>query len=147
EAADAARAVINSGLYSLVPHTFSGVGELAPKGSAYNKIKDSEQIPSEYIYFYEFDATIANNGYPALSFPVSMAPLVSYAITNNAYGPTADLLNSYDSENDLRAQEKQYFHSSIVINGETVSFNKSPYMWMDETAIFGSAQSSRDVPV
>src|SRR5690606_12850813 len=99
------------------------------------------------IYFYEFDATIANNGYPALSFPVSMAPLVSYAITNNAYGPTADLLNSYDSENDLRAQEKQYFHSSIVINGETVSFNKSPYMWMDETAIFGSAQSSRDVPV
>src|SRR5690606_21548801 len=26
EAADAARAVINSGLYSLVPHTFSGVG-------------------------------------------------------------------------------------------------------------------------
>jgi hypothetical protein len=147
QAAQAAREVINSGLYSLVQHTRTGDGELAPKGSAYNKIKDSEQIPSEYIYFYEFDATIANNGYPALSFPVSMAPLVSYAITNNAFGPTADLLNSYDAANDLRVQEKQYFHSSIVINGETVTFNKSPYMWMDETAIFGSAQSSRDIAV
>lgn len=147
EAADAARAVINSGLYSLVPHTFSGVGELAPKGSAYNKIKDSDQIPSEYIYYYEFDATIANNGYPALSFPVSMAPLVSYAITNNAYAPTPHLLNSYDKANDLRIQEKQYFHSSVVINGQNYEFNISPYMWMDERAIFGSAQSSKDIPV
>jgi hypothetical protein len=147
EAAQAAREVINSGVYSLVQHTRTGGGELAPEGSAYNKIKDSEQIPSEYIYFYEFDAAIANNGYPALSFPVSVAPLVSYAITNNAYGPTPDLLNSYDAENDLRVQEKQYFHSSIVIDGENVEFNTSPYMWMDESAVFGSAQSSRDIPV
>lgn len=147
EAAQAAREVINSGIYSLVQHTRTGNGELAVNGSAYNKIKDSDQIPSEYIYIYEFDATIANNGYPALSFPVSIAPLVSYAITNNAYGPTADLLNSYNAEKDLRIQEKQYFHSSIVIDGELVEFNTSPYMWMDETAIFGSAQSSRDIPV
>lgn len=56
-------------------------------------------------------------------------------------------MNSYNAEKDLRIQEKQYFHSSIVIDGELVEFNTSPYMWMDETAIFGSAQSSRDIPV
>src|SRR5690606_16323510 len=34
QAAEAAREVINSGLYSLVQHTRTGSGELAPKGSA-----------------------------------------------------------------------------------------------------------------
>jgi hypothetical protein len=34
-----------------------------------------------------------------------------------------------------------------VIDGENVEFNTSPYMWMDESAVFGSAQSSRDIPV
>lgn len=147
QAAAAARAVINSGVYSLVQHTRNAQGEIEENQSAYNKIKNSTQIPSEYIYYYEYEIGIANNSYPSLSFPPSIAPLVAYAITNNAYGPTPSLVNSYDKNQDLRIQEKQFFHTSAEIGGETVEFNISPYMWLDEEAVFETAQSSRDLPI
>ncbi|MBB6327411.1 hypothetical protein FHS59_003054 [Algoriphagus iocasae] len=142
--ANTAREIINSGIYSLAQHTFLGNGEIAPNGSAYNKLKSSVSIPQEYIYYYEFDETIANNGYPAICYPVSIAPQLAYAITNNAYGPTPPMLNSYDHENDLRIQEKQYFHTSITIDNEEVQFAPSPYMWVDEEAAMTSALSSKD---
>lgn len=143
-AADNARSIINSGVHALTQHTMTGNGQIATNGSAYNKLKSSESIPGEYIYYYEFDETIANNGYPAICYPVTMAPQLAYAITNNAYGPTPPLLNSYDRENDLRIQEKQYFHSSITIEGEEIDFATSPYMWVDEEAARNSALSSKD---
>ena len=143
-AATNARAIISSGIYSLVQHTITADGEITANGSAYNKLKSSVSIPSEYIYYYEFDETIANNGYPAICYPVTMAPQLAFAITNNAYGPTPPLLNSYDHEHDLRVQEKQYFHSSITIDGEQIDFATSPYMWVDEEAARTSALSSKD---
>ena len=139
-----ARAIISSGVHSLVQHTMTSGGEVAVNGSAYNKLKSSVSIPSEYIYYYEFDETIANNGYPAICYPVTMAPQLAFAITNNAYGPTAPLLASYNQSNDLRVQEKQYFHSSITKGGEVIEFAKSPYMWVDEEAANTSALSSKD---
>ncbi|SIN83577.1 RagB/SusD family nutrient uptake outer membrane protein [Algoriphagus halophilus] len=144
ESAATAREIINSGIYSLAQHSLSEDGEIVPNGSAYNKLKSSVSIPEEYIYYYEFDETIANNGYPAICYPVTIAPELAYAITNNAYGPTPPLLNSYDHENDLRVQEKQYFHSSITIDGEEIEFATSPYMWVDEEAASSTALSSKD---
>ncbi|WP_339751516.1 RagB/SusD family nutrient uptake outer membrane protein [Algoriphagus aquimarinus] len=141
--ASTAREIINSGVYSLAQHTMTG-GEIAANGSAYNKLKSSVSIPEEYIYYYEFDETISNNGYPAICYPVTMAPQLAFAITNNAYGPTPPLINSYDSKNDLRVQEKQYFHSSITKDGEVIEFATSPYMWVDEEAANTSALSSKD---
>ncbi|MDR7132380.1 hypothetical protein J2X69_004747 [Algoriphagus sp. 4150] len=142
--AEVAKAIINSGVHSLEQHTMTAGGELASEGSAYNKLKSSVSIPQEYIYYFEFDETIANNGYPAISYPVTLAPQLAFAITNNAYGPTPPLLNSYDKANDLRVQEKQYFHSSITKDGQVIEFATSPYMWVDEEAANTSALSSKD---
>ena len=139
-----ARDIINSGIHSLAQHTMEADGEIAANGSAYNKLKSSVSIPEEYIYYYEFDETISNNGYPAICYPVTMAPQLAFAITNNAYGPTPPLLASYNQTSDLRVQEKQYFHSSITKDGEVIEFATSPYMWVDEEAANTSALSSKD---
>ena len=147
EAALYARAVINSGRFSLVQHDRDGSGELLTNGSAYNKIKDSRTIPSEYIYYYEYQVGIANNTYPSWCYPSIMSPLLAYAIANNAYAPTEQLLGAYDPINDLRIQEKQYFHSSIVLDGVVVNFQKSPFMWEDQEAAYETAVSGKDMPI
>ncbi|MDX1718672.1 MAG: RagB/SusD family nutrient uptake outer membrane protein [Salegentibacter mishustinae] len=142
EAAEVAKKVINSGVYNLTQHELNENGELSEGGSAYNQIKDSRLPANEFIYYYEYQIGIANSTYPAWSYPVSLSPEVSYAIVNNAYKPTSDLLNAYDLENDLRIQEKQYFHSSDVLpNGEEIQFETAPHMWKDEEALFETALS------
>jgi hypothetical protein len=141
EAAEVAKEVINSGVYSLTEHNYTD-GELAENGSAYNQIRQARLPANEFIYYYEYQIGIANSTYPAWSYPVSISPEVAYAITNNAYGPTSDLLNAYDVEQDLRIQEKQYFHSSDVLpNGEEIEFDTSPHMWKDEEALYETALS------
>jgi len=147
KSAQTARAIVNSGNYSLVQHSKDGAGELVPNGSAYNKIKDSEQVPNEYIYYYEYEIGIANNIYPSWSYPSNISPLLAYAIANNAYAPTQPLIASYDAKNDLRIQEKQYFHSSIELNGEVIEFQKAPFMWEDQEAAYETALSGKDMPI
>jgi hypothetical protein len=147
KSAQAARVIVNSGNYSLVQHSKNGAGELVQNGSAYNKIKDSEQVPNEYIYYYEYEIGIANNIYPSWSYPSTMSPLLAYAIANNAYAPTQPLISSYDAVNDLRVQEKQYFHSSIELNGEVIEFQRAPFMWEDQEAAYETALSGRDMPI
>lgn len=148
EAAEAARNVINSGVYNLTQHTFNSNNELAENGSAYNKIKNSKLPENEFIYYYEYQIGIANSPYPAYSYPVSLSPEVSYAIVNNAYRPTTDLLNSYDEGQDLRIQEKQYFHSSDILpNGEEVEFQTAPHMWKDEEALYETALGDNATPI
>ncbi len=147
EAADAARNVINSGTYNLTSHSFSN-GELAENGSAYNKNRQSRIVENEHIYYYEYASGIANSTYPQWSFPSALSPEMAYAIVNNAYKPTEDLLNSYDSERDLRIQEKQYFHTSITKpDGEILEFEVSPYVWLDEEATFETAISENATPI
>lgn len=147
EAADAARNVINSGSYSLTSHSFSN-GELAENGSAYNKNRQSRIVENEHIYYYEYASGIANSTYPQWSFPSALSPEMAYAIVNNAYEPTEDLINSYDPERDLRIQEKQYFHTSITKpDGEILEFDISPYVWLDEEATFETAISENATPI
>jgi len=147
ESAQAAREIISSGNYSLVQHSKNGAGEIVANGSAYNKIKDREQVPNEFIYYYEYDVTLANNIYPSWSYPSNISPLLAYAIANNAYAPTAPLISSYDPANDLRIQEKQYFHTSIELNGEVVEFQRAPFMWEDQKAAYETALSEKDMPL
>ena len=147
EAAEAARNVINSGTYYLTDNSFTN-GELVENGSAYNKNRQSRIVENEDIYYYEYASGIANSTYPQWSFPSVLSPEMAYAIVNNAYGPTEDLLNSYDPERDLRIQEKQYFHTSITKpDGEIFEFDISPYVWFDEEAVFETAISEKAIPI
>lgn len=148
EAAESARNVINSGTYNLTQHSFDSNNELAENGSAYNKLRQNRLPENEYIYYYEYQVGISNSPYPAYSYPVSLSPEVAYAVTNNAYRPTTDLLNSYNPEEDLRIQEKEYFHSSDILpNGKEVEFQTAPHMWKDEEALYETALGDDATPI
>lgn len=143
-----ARAVISSGVYSLTQHDRDAQGEVDFANSAYNKARKADNLPNEHIYSYEYTVGIANSGYTQHAFPVSMAPELAYAIFNNAYRPTAGLLRAYHPEDDLRIQEKQYFHSSITReNGTIANFDTAPHLWYDEQASKETATSGKDLPV
>lgn len=148
EAATAAKNVINSGAHSLVQHDFDGEGNLIPENSAYNKIRKGDSSPEEYIYYREYMVGISTSTYTAWTLPVSMAQYSAYAVTNGAYQPRPDFLEGYDTGEDLRIQEKQYYHSSLTLEGgEVVEFGITPYHWLDETAAFETATSGKDVVI
>ncbi|WP_353127813.1 RagB/SusD family nutrient uptake outer membrane protein [Parapedobacter pyrenivorans] len=147
DAAREARAIINDGNYSLTQHGRSG-GAVDPANSAYNKARLADNLQNEHIYYYEYSVGISNSGYTQYAFPVSMAPELAYAIFNNAYRPTAGLLRAYDAGEDLRIQEKQYFHSSLTReNGTVANFDTAPHIWFDEEASLETATSGKDLPI
>ncbi len=146
-AATAAKSIINSGNFSLIDH---GATE---EQSAYNVIRTSD-VQDEYIYSIEYDASISENYWqPALSYPNSATAwgIFQYSITNNAYKPMPAFLWIYDETNDLRIQEKQYFHSSLTYmdGGEeiTQTFETSPYLWHNDEALFETGQNNKDMVV
>jgi hypothetical protein len=145
DAASMAESVINSGVYSLTQHDMAG-GNVVMENSAYNKLRKSDASANEYIMYHEYAVGIADNAYPQWSYPVSMAQHVAYTLTNGAYQPVNAFLWGYDPENDLRAQEKQYFHTSLTLsNGSVATFEPTPYFWHDDNAIFETASSGKDV--
>ena len=148
EAADAAKSVINSGVYSLYENSFDASGELIAEQSAYNQLRNARIPADEYVYYYEYQTGISNSTYAAYSYPVSFSQEFAYAITNNVYLPTSFLLNSYDSNQDLRVQEGQYFHSSDVLpDGREIQFPISPHMWKNEEALYETALDDNAVPI
>lgn len=148
DAAREARELISGGVYSLTQHDRDADGAVIPENSAYNKARVADNLPNEHIYFFEYTVGIANSGYTQYAFPVSMAPELAYAIFNNAYAPTSSLLQAYHPQQDLRVQEKQYFHSSLTrANGTVATFDRSPYFWFDEQASLETATSGKDLPV
>lgn len=147
EAATAAKSIISSGNFSLIEH---GATE---SESAYNVIRNSD-TESEYIYSIEYDASISENYWqPALSYPNSAIAwgIFKYSITNNAYKPMPAFLWIYDEVNDLRIQEKQYFHSSLTFMDEgeevTKTFETSPYLWHNDEALFETGKNNKDMVV
>lgn len=147
DAANAARGVINSGNFSLIEHGPT------PDQSAYNVMRLSDN-ESEYIYSIEYDTNISTNSrQPGLSYPNSATAwgIFQTAITNNGYRPVTELLNMFDDENDLRIQEKQYFHSSLTYteDGEeiTQTFQTAPYLWHNDEALFVTDQNGKDMVV
>lgn len=143
DAANVARNVIESGVYSLIEHG----SDL--ENSAYNVLRTSDNEP-EYIYAIEFEESIQDNGWlPAYSYPSQMAALglFTYAITTNVYQPVDELIQVYDPENDLRIQEQQFFHTQRVINGQLYEYELSPYLYHDTEALFETNRGDKNVNV
>ena len=146
-AATAARSVITSGKHRLIANGTT------PETSAFNVMRTTDN-DIEYVYTYEFDATISSNGSrPLIAFPNEAATwgIFKYSITNNAYRPVQQYLNVYDPAKDLRIQEKQFFHTSYsyVKDGVPITrtFAPSPYFWFDEDATLNTGKSGKDVAI
>jgi hypothetical protein len=147
EAAEMARSVIATGVYSLTQHDRDAAGNVVLENSAYNKLRRTDASPNEYIFFHEYTAGIAASAYPQFTYPVAKPQGVKYTLTNGAYQPLNQFLWGYDATNDLRVQEKQYFHTTYNRAGESRTFPPTPYLWHDDEALFGNASSGKDKEV
>ena len=114
---------------------------------------------SEYMYFVEYNSAIQQSAYPEYSFPNTF-PLnlpnsnlhVAYTLITQAWTPSTTLLSMYDSTNDIRRHEKQFYSTSFnyITTGGTpasISYSFMPYRWFDSTAIFSTAASGKYVSV
>lgn len=147
KAAEIARSIINSSNYMLIENGST------PGTSAYNRLRLSD-IEDEYLYSVEYNANIQSNySQPSLSYPSEATSwgILKYSVTNNAYKPTEELLWIYNTEKDLRIQNKQFFHSSITYLHENATFYKefetAPYLWHDDEALFQTGKTSKDIVV
>lgn len=137
DAATIARNLINGqyGTYILEQHGAD------PANSAYNKIRNSDVSP-EYIYYKEYTIGIADSPYPRWTYPVALVKYTQYDITNGAYQPEPEFLWAYDPGEDLRMQNKQFFHWTLDTPDGEVSFVPTPYVWHDDVALFTSPPAS-----
>lgn len=161
KAASAAETVIKSKQHELLLNDIDGdepLGLTNPgENSAYNKLrKTAYNRNSEYIHEYEFDAVIRSAGFSSNSYPMEVGALgsaeVSVTLTNNAYRPIRQYLNVYDSINDLRMWERQFFSNYFVKKDGSRLYNNpsntpSPYFYLDENAMYETSTSSRSFPL
>ncbi len=144
DAAAAARLVINEGSHALAQHDFLPSGEIDLANSAYNKMRRDEAF-EEFVYPIEFFVGIDDSDYPRWTYPVTLVNEVAYDITNGAYQPQPEFMRGYDPVNDLRAQNKQYFHTSMTKeDGSELTFPPTPYIWHDDEALLETANSGKD---
>ncbi|MBT1686292.1 RagB/SusD family nutrient uptake outer membrane protein [Dawidia soli] len=152
DAAAMARRVINGefGSYSLTQHQMAG-GNVDLPNSAYNQIRRADKTANEYIFYREYDAAITASDYPRWTVPAFEGfedKVVKYSVVNGAYQPEDEFLNMYDPTEDLRIQEKQYFHTTMNgADGNPVTFRETPYIWFDENALFTTGNSGKDVAI
>ncbi len=153
-AAAAAREVINSGSHSLVENSLLPNGEVDVENSAYNKIRRQEPdaLAQEFVYPIEFTIGISNSGYPQYTYPVPLTRAetsegtIQFTINNGAYQPRDAFIRGYDMEEDLRIQNRQFFHYELInAAGELVEFAYTPYLWHDDVAVFETANSELEV--
>jgi len=141
-AAQYARMVINSGAFELISH-----GDL-PEQSAYNIMRTSDR-EHEYIFSIEYDSELSPNGYPVYTYPQGNTPSnISYGNVWNGYEPVEEYVNIFESETDLRIQNKQLFFNEIELNNETLNLGEwAVYLWHDDQALFETGRGDRDVRV
>ena len=151
-AAAAARKVIDGGSHSLIQHGLTADGEVDPENSAYNKIRRQQGIAQEFVYPIEFTIGISNSGYAQYSYPVPLTRAVtsegtvSFTINNGAYQPRDEFIRGFDMDRDLRIQNKQLFHNSVLDTaGNVISFDYTPYQWHDDQAVYTGGQSELEV--
>ena len=144
DAAAVAEALISNGAYELIRAT--------DEETPYDILRTSDS-EKEYLYMIEYNEDIANGGWrPIYSFPNEAATWgeFTYSITNLAYRPVDQIFAVYDTQNDLRAQEKQYFHTQYMFTkgtreGETVNLGvRSPYFWFEPEALYVTNRSQKD---
>ena len=142
-AATAARLVINSEVHSLTENDVDANGNVIEENSAYNKIRlqSEEVIAQEFVYPIEFTLAISGSGYAAYTYPVTLTNKTKYSITNQAYEPRDQFIAMYDASEDLRMQNKQFWHRTFVdpMTGDTTTFRWQPYLWHDDEALFGTS--------
>lgn len=144
KAADAAKLVIESGAYNLIPHGAT------LETSAYNVMRTSD-VELEYIYAIEYNAAIAPNYAPMWSYPGTSAPYESLQYGSglqNGYFPTNQFIQVYDPAADLRIQNRQLFFNSIEVDGDLIEFGEwATYMWHDDHALFETGRGDKDMSV
>ena len=143
KAATAARTIINSGQYSLVPN-----GATADQ-SAYNVMRTSE-TENEYIFSIEADEQYRRTSYYQLTLPKYAAvPGIIPGDVWIVYRPLEEYLNVYDPVSDLRIQNRQIWHNSIEKDGTVYDFNGNwaPYTWYDEVALFETGRGAKNVNI
>lgn len=153
EAAAAAKAVISSGKHSLTQ------SDNDTDQSAFNKLRTTDKLP-ESIYYYEFNATIRTSGYwPNYSLPnvTNGYGILKCGNMNISYIPTNGILNMYDSSEDIRIQNKQFFvdeydYIDASGNPQVANFteNNHPmgnYYYYDEEALLNTGLGTKDVNI
>lgn len=142
-AASAARVVINSGQYALIPN-----GDTS-ESSAFNVLRTSENT-SEHVFSIELDAQFKQSPYVSWSssrsgnFPgTTVDPYLAYL-------PDAQYVSFYDPTDDLRIQNRQLWYTSIDIDGTEFPFPNGiygPYTWFDEIPLFETGRGGKNLNV
>lgn len=126
-------------------------------GTTYaNKLaSNSNDKGSEYLYFQEYNSTIASSPYPEWTLPNTFPTnvpnsniKVAYTLITTPWVPSTNLLNMYDKNNDIRIQNYQFYHSTFTYqttqgSSATITFSSCPYRWFDSTALFSTAASGK----
>lgn len=128
--------------------------------TAFDKLRlSSFDQGSEYLYFIEYDADIERSGFPEYtlpnSFPVPIPEAnlkVQYTLMTTPWTPSKTLLSMYDSTNDIRRHNRQFYHNSFTYTDKsgkprTIQIPTLPFRWYDSTAIFETAASSKYIAV
>ena len=114
---------------------------------------------SEHLYFIEYNSAIQQCAYPEYSFPNTFPSSipnsnlqVAYTLVTQVWTPSTTLLNMYDSVNDIRRHEKQFYSTSFdyTTTGGTpasISYSFMPYRWYDSVALFSTAASGKYISV
>jgi hypothetical protein len=144
EAARVAKTLINNANYALIQHTEAA--------TAYDILRTSDK-EKEYLYTFEYDASISTGGWrPMYCFPNEAATWgeFTWSIADLAYNPVPLLHAAYDADNDLRFQERQYFHSTYKqTKGSNIGVvrdlgGKCPFFWFEENALLVTNASQKD---
>jgi hypothetical protein len=152
-AAKYSKELINNSAYALIQHGNGfDAGDVSTwDKSAYNTLRTSDN-QKEYLFVKEYDATISNaNEQPTWCLPFEAVTwnVFKYPVYINAWHPDPILHAAYDENDDLRFQEKQYFHSSYTeANGTIHTFDsKYAYFWWEEEALLSTQRAQKDICV
>lgn len=128
--------------------------------TAFDKLRiNSFDQGSEYLYFIEYNAAIEQSAFPEYTLPNSFpVPIpnsnlkVQYTLMTNPWTPSPQLLDMYDSTNDIRRHNRQFYHNSFTYRNNsgsltTLKFATLPFRWFDSSAIFGTASSGKYLSV
>ncbi len=150
DAARYAKELINSPNYALIQHKADMSNPANWDQSAYNTLRTSDN-EKEYLFVREYDTSISNGGEkPTWCLPPDADGWgLKYPVYVAAWMPDPILIAAYDPNNDLRFQEKQYFHRSFTTSdGVNHLFDREyPYFWWEEQALKVTQRSEKDICV
>ncbi len=142
-AATAARSIINSGQYSLIPNGPT------PETSAYSVLRTSENAP-EHVFVIELDGQFRPSPYVTWSSPRSANVPGTKIDPYLAYLPDSQYIDFYDPIEDLRIQNRQLWFTSINLDGVEYPFGTGvygPYTWFDKVGLIETGRGGADLNV